>query len=138
MNTFSKTRTFLKMKVILLVLIFIATCNADVVWRREQVNDGTTEILWQGEHFSILNGISCEFKGKDLSNVSSVDSFKCLNEICRNNPKCTHYTLTSENGGTCYLKTGTVSKSDAMFQSSYKTFPVTWMCGIDYSKVRRT
>ena len=116
------------MRVILLILIFSAACNAD------KRNDGTTEILWQ-EAFSISNGISCEYEGNDLSSVSSVDSFKCMREICRNNKECTHYTWTSQNGGTCHLKTGSVSKSEAKFKDPYKTYPESWMCGIDNSKI---
>ena len=94
------------MRVILLILIFSAACNAD------KRNDGTTEILWQ-EAFSISNGISCEYEGNDLSSVSSVDSFKCMTEICRNNKECTHYTWISQNGGTCHLKKGSVSTSES-------------------------
>ena len=132
-SAYFKLKELSKMGVILLILIFIATCNADVKWRREEINDGTTEILWQ-EAFSISNGISCEFEGNDLSSVSSVDSFKCMTEICRNNKECTHYTWTSKNGGTCYLKMGSVSKSEARFKDLYKTHPESWMCGIDHTK----
>jgi hypothetical protein len=117
------------MRVILLILIFSAACNAD------KINDGTTEILWQQERYSTSNGISCEYEGNDLSSVSSVSSSKCILEICRNNKECTHYTWTSQNGGTCYLKTGSVSKSDAKFKDPYTTYPQTWLCGIDNSKI---
>ncbi len=49
------------MGVILLILIFIATCNADVKWRREKINDGSTEILWQEEKYSTIHLLILEF-----------------------------------------------------------------------------
>ena len=34
---------------------------------------------------------------------------------CKSNSRCTHFVWTPYNGGTCYMKSGIVSKSDAVY-----------------------
>ncbi len=100
----------------------------------ENIRNATIEVIKWEEAYSMSNGDSCEFEGNDISSISSVESYTCALQFCRYNPECTHYTWTSENGGTCYLKTGPVVKSDAKSVDIYKKYPKTWMCGIDNTK----
>lgn len=51
--------------------------------------------------------------GNDLSN-SRVPGDQC-GGVCVNTSGCTHFTWTNYNGGTCWMKKGTVSKSDAIY-----------------------
>ncbi len=55
----------------------------------------------------------CNFSGNDLSNVESKD-YECSGE-CIATKGCTHYTWNNENGGTCRMKKGPISQSDATF-----------------------
>jgi len=41
-------------------------------------------------------------------------------------PGCTHYTWTSYNGGTCWMKKGGASKSDALYVSTPN-----YVCGVN-------
>ena len=45
--------------------------------------------------------------------------------LCWQNIKCTHYTWTKHNGGTCYLKKGIISKKNALASVDSLT-----LCGI--------
>ena len=50
-------------------------------------------------------------------------------QTCANTPSCTHFTWTLYNNGTCWMKKGTVSQSDA-----FTTNDNTMVCGIISSK----
>ena len=39
--------------------------------------------------------------------------------MCDKTIRCTHFAWTNYNGGTCWMKYGTVSKSDAIFTNDY-------------------
>ena len=54
----------------------------------------------------------CDFVGNDLSNAK-VPGEQCSNR-CRQTPGCTHYSWTSYQGGTCWMKTGAVSAANAI------------------------
>ena len=65
----------------------------------------------------------CDFSGQDLSNVRVTGS-QC-GGTCASTSGCTHFTWTTYQGGTCWMKSGSVSKSDA-----YPTSDQTMVCGI--------
>jgi hypothetical protein len=55
---------------------------------------------------------ACDFPGNDLSN-KIVPGEQC-GGLCASTGGCTHFTWTSYNGGTCWMKSGSVSKSSAL------------------------
>lgn len=63
-------------------------------------------INWNGNW-----AFSCDFQDRDLSNAR-VPGEHCSTK-CTQTPGCTHFTWTTYNGGTCWMKTGSVSKNDA-------------------------
>ena len=56
---------------------------------------------------------SCDFPGNDLSN--SLSKAPDCAGLCSTTPPCTHFMWTKYNGGTCFLKQGNVSESDAVY-----------------------
>jgi hypothetical protein len=75
--------------------------------------DHVQSIDWQqGEQ---VYALGCDFNDNDLTNVQTSGE-QCGN-TCDANSQCTHFTWTNFNGGTCWLKSGQVSKSDA-FQAN--------------------
>ena len=64
-------------------------------------------INWNGNNWAM----SCDFKGGDLRSVV-VRAEDCGGE-CDRESQCTHFSWSAWNGGTCWLKTGSVSKDDA-------------------------
>lgn len=79
----------------------------------------TPGIDWNGSN----SAASCAFSGNDLSN--SLSKPEECEMLCTATPDCTHYTWTDFNSGTCWLKTGKVSKSDALIKLDQNA-----MCGI--------
>lgn len=71
---------------------------------------------------------ACDFVGYDLSNAKTT-SDKC-SATCVNTEDCTHFTWTDYNGGTCWMKYGSFSKSDAIFTNNNKM-----ICGITECKL---
>ncbi|CAF4393866.1 unnamed protein product, partial [Rotaria sordida] len=67
--------------------------------------------------------MSCDFRGNDLSNVL-IASQSCGGK-CAETQRCTHFTWTQYNGGTCWMKSGAVSKNDA-----FSTSDSTMVCGV--------
>ncbi|CAF3259932.1 unnamed protein product [Rotaria sp. Silwood2] len=78
------------------------------------------DINWNGNNWAM----SCDFRGSDLSNVQ-VASNLCGGK-CVETQGCTHFTWTQYNGGTCWMKYGIVSKSDA-----FATTDTTMICGVN-------
>ena len=66
---------------------------------------------------------ACDFKGNDLSSIHSIAA-DCGTK-CSTTPTCTHFTWSNFNGGTCFMKNGTVSKQDA-----FQTNDPSMVCGI--------
>ncbi|CAF1028149.1 unnamed protein product [Rotaria sordida] len=84
------------------------------------INSGQQDtIQWNGNNWAM----SCDFRGNDLSNVRI--SGELCGEKCAQTQQCTHFTWTQYNGGTCWMKSGTISKSDA-----FPTNDPTTMCGV--------
>ena len=94
-------------------------------------------------YFSIVNGqinwqsgsptgtqwaFACDFTNNDLSN-KQVASSNCA-QTCANTQGCTHFAWSSYNGGTCWMKSGSVSKSNAIYNGNNAM-----ICGIVSSKI---
>ena len=65
-------------------------------------------VNWQNGNWAF----ACDFKANDLSNAK-VPADQC-GPTCARTAGCTHFVWTSWQGGTCWMKTGSVSKSDAI------------------------
>ena len=76
-------------------------------------------VTWQTGDWAF----ACDFKGNDLSNAR-VSGDKC-GPKCVSTSGCTHFTWTTYNGGTCWMKKGSVSKSNA-----FDTGDRTMVCGV--------
>ena len=81
----------------LLLLVMVASSRAQIAWNGN----------W---------AMGCDFKGNDLSNAR-VRGEDCSSK-CQSTPGCTHFTWSNYNGGTCWMKKGAVSKSDAFASSN--------------------
>ena len=75
-------------------------------------------INWNGDW-----AFACDFHNNDLDNVQ-IAGADCGGK-CAHTTGCTHFTWTTYNGGTCWMKKGLVSKSDA-----FSTNDVTMVCGV--------
>ncbi|PAA89100.1 hypothetical protein BOX15_Mlig002476g1, partial [Macrostomum lignano] len=93
----------------LLVAAVLVLC-ASSVW---------ANINWNGNNWAH----GCDFRNNDLSNVR-IPSEQCGGR-CANTQGCTHFTWTQHNGGTCWMKRGSVLKSDA-----FPTGDMTMVCGV--------
>ena len=82
-------------------------------------NSPVQSIQWQQGGWA--NG--CDFVGQDLSKAQ-VEASQC-GPTCQSTNKCTHYSWTNYNGGTCWMKSGSVSQSYAISISDQST-----VCGI--------
>ncbi len=76
-------------------------------------------VNWNGNHWAFR----CDFRGRDLGNAQ-VRGEDCGGR-CAQTQGCTHFTWTGWNGGTCWMKYGTVSKNDA-----YETGDPNMVCGV--------
>lgn len=85
-----------------------------------------SNINWNGQNWAS----SCDFLGNDLSNVQ-VPSEGCGGK-CAQTSGCTHFTWTNYMGGTCWMKTGSVSKNDA-----FATSDPSMVCGVISSRKRQ-
>ena len=66
---------------------------------------------------------ACDFKGNNLAAVKTTGE-RC-GPTCGRTSRCTHFTWSPDNGGTCYMKMGSVSKSDAFY-----TYDHAMVCGV--------
>ncbi|CAF3678835.1 unnamed protein product [Rotaria sp. Silwood1] len=79
-----------------------------------------SNIQWNGQNWAT----SCDFNGNDLSHVKIKPEL--CGPICLQTQECTHYTWTTLNGGTCWMKKGNISKADA-----FSTNDTTMVCGVN-------
>ena len=100
--------------VALLLKTVVSIANADIDWQSGQP-EGT---VW-------ANG--CDFPNNDIGN-QQVDSSLCA-QTCVNTPGCTHFAWNPYDGGMCWMKSGPVTKSDAVFNGNNEV-----ICGIISSK----
>ena len=87
----------------ILFLLCIISCGVDILF---------AQVQWNGNNWAL----SCDFVGNDIGNVR-VSGGEC-GSACYNNPTCTHFTWNSHMGGTCWMKSGAVRKSDAVFTNN--------------------
>ncbi|CAF4575135.1 unnamed protein product [Rotaria sp. Silwood2] len=80
-------------------------------------------VNWNGNNWAM----SCDFWGKDLYSVQ-ISGEHCGGK-CAQTPGCTHFAWTKYNGGTCWMKTGGASKSDA-----FATSDPNMVCGVIANK----
>ena len=73
--------------------------------------------------------LQCDFPGNDIANVQ-VRGEDCGSK-CEANPSCTHYSWTSYNGGTCWLKSGNINKNNAI-----RTNDASSVCGVISSRLK--
>ena len=72
------------------------------------------QINWQnGQPTGTKWAMACDFKGNDLTN-RRIAGANCAS-TCASTSGCTHFTWTTYNGGTCWMKSGSVSQSDALY-----------------------
>ena len=76
-------------------------------------------IDWNGNNWAF----GCDFNDNDLSNVQ-IRGEDC-GQKCVDTDGCTHFTWTTYNGGTCWMKSGSVSQGDAK-----ETNDNSMVCGI--------
>ena len=77
------------------------------------------QINWQPGDWAF----ACDFRGADLTNAQ-IKGEDCGGR-CAATSGCTHFTWSNWNGGTCWMKSGPVSKSDAV-----STGDMAMVCGI--------
>lgn len=75
-------------------------------------------ISWNGNW-----AFACDFHGNDLSSAR-VSGEDCGGK-CAGTSGCTHFTWTTYNGGTCWMKSGSVSKNNA-----FDTGDQSMVCGV--------
>jgi hypothetical protein len=82
------------------------------------------QIDWQSSDWAY----ACDFNGGDITTVQT-NPGNC-GPACSALSECTHFTWTTLNGGTCYLKSGKVKKSDAIL-----TEDNSMICSLSASKI---
>ena len=85
----------------------------------------TQNIQWQSGNWAF----ACDFVGGDLSNVRMLNSGAQCGPTCAATNGCTHFTWTTYLGGTCWMKSGSVSQFDAFY-----TGDSSMVCGITSGK----
>ncbi|UJR34599.1 hypothetical protein I4U23_027375 [Adineta vaga] len=103
------------------MLIIAAIIIASVLGTRLGNSENDTTINWKGGMWAF----SCDFPGINTNIVPSESSL--CGEKCQKDSNCTHFTWTNENGGTCFMKGGNVTKQDAFFKND-----PTMICGVAY------
>ena len=93
-----------------LYVLTISLINAQIHWQNGQ----PTGTKW---------AMACDFKGNDLTN-RRIAGANCAS-TCASTSGCTHFTWTTYNGGTCWMKSGSVSQSDAFYNGN-----TDMICGI--------
>ena len=86
----------------------------------------TRRIEWNGNW-----ALGCDFLGNGLSSEPS--KMKECRRLCKAASGCTHYVLTDDEDGICWMKSGKVSKLDAIY-TGYDGM----MCGVVETKDDRT
>ena len=104
------------MEVFLLVVFFLSS----------SVAARTRRIEWNGNW-----ALGCDFRGNGLSSEPS--KMKECRRLCKATSGCTHYVWTDDEDGICWMKSGKVSKLDAIY-TGYDGM----MCGVVETKEDRT
>jgi len=77
-----------------------------------------SEIQWNGNW-----AFGCDFRGNDLSDIRI--SGELCGGKCAQTTGCTHFAWNTLNGGTCWMKSGSVSKNDA-----FSSWDQNMVCGL--------
>jgi hypothetical protein len=67
--------------------------------------------------------MACDFPNNNLTSAN-ISGEKC-GGLCATTYGCTHFTWTTYKNGTCWMKQGQISKSDAVFTNDYSM-----VCGV--------
>ena len=77
------------------------------------------DINWNGQNWAM----SCDFPGNDFAQVNTRG--EDCGGTCAHTPDCTHFTWGPWNGGTCWMKKGPISKSNAVVPEDQRL-----VCGV--------
>ncbi|KAJ3231044.1 hypothetical protein HDU81_004079 [Chytriomyces hyalinus] len=80
------------------------------------VNLTPRDIAWNPVAGGGAWALNCDFVGQDISNAQ-VSGDQCGSK-CATTAGCTHFTWTNYNGGTCWMKGGSVSASQAVVKTN--------------------
>ena len=81
------------------------------------------QVNWQTGAGGVQWAFACDFDNHDMGSAR-VPGEQC-GEKCIGTSGCSHFAWTNYLGGTCWMKTGNVQKSDAKFNGNYEM-----ICGI--------
>jgi hypothetical protein len=84
------------------------------------------QVNWQSGAGGVQWAFACDFVNHDMGSAK-VSGDQCGNK-CMSTSGCTHFAWTPGNPGTCWMKSGSVQKSDAKFNNNYQM-----VCGITQS-----
>jgi hypothetical protein len=87
------------------------------------------EIEWRDGQNGVIWAHACDFPGNDLSSAQ-VAGEQC-GDTCINTSECTHFAWTNYEGGTCWMKSGSVEKSNAIANDNFDM-----VCGIVPKKLK--
>ena len=90
-----------------------------LIFHNEGADQVEQVINWNGNDWAK----GCDFNGRNHSNAQTTADG--CGPKCFETSGCTHFTWTSLNGGTCWMKQGIVSKHDAI-----STIDSTTICGL--------
>ena len=76
----------------------------------------------QGSPPRIYWALNCDWPAQDLNKIRAGGD-RC-GQLCRNEAACSHFAWNNADGGTCYMKGGSVSQNGAIFKGQTT-------CGID-------
>ena len=80
-------------------------------------------INWKIDEHQIICALGCDFSNNDLKNVKINE--KDFGLKCKSTNKCTHFSWSDFNGGTCWMKMGNVSKRKSIVSSNFSA-----VCGL--------
>ena len=95
-----------------MLLIFVGLAYMSLRITNAQIN-------WNGNNWAL----ACDFKNNHLANVKCKAS-EC-GPKCSITFRCTHFTWNNKDGGTCLMKSGIVSKAEAIY-----TGDQSMVCGV--------
>jgi hypothetical protein len=81
------------------------------------------EIKWQTGAGGVQYAFSCDFNNHDMGSAQ-VSGDQCGN-TCMSTSGCTHFAWTPGNPGTCWMKSGSIQKTDAQLNNNNQM-----ICGI--------
>ena len=81
------------------------------------------QVNWQSGAGGVEWAFACDFVNHDMGSAQ-VPGEQCGGK-CMSTSGCTHFAWTNYQGGTCWMKSGSVQKSDAKFNNNYQM-----VCGI--------